>query len=246
MAAGHQHRTVLFTWNWHTFCQLHVLFLFPCRAAVAEITCCEEVRARSPVGLLCGFWSMEMEGVCRPCSQLCRGKDSQALCTVGIGKRGVLLLWLFWFPNVFLGFSSWVCAGQKQVIQNHTQKGFGSSSTHTSTKSNSKENSFHVAAVTEEYHFTVQNHYGIARPCINLVYITQSSVHQLKINNWVFWKEWYILLTWGFHVGNIFFWYWRYFHMQNFTHSKWLRPKKAAPVRRLLGKWWTGRDILIL
>lgn len=85
-----------------------------------------------------------------------------------------------------------------------TQKGFGSSSTHTSTKLSSKENSFHVTAITEEYHFAVQNHYGIDRHCINLVYITQSSVHQLKIN-WVFWKEWYILLIWGFHVGNFFF-----------------------------------------
>lgn len=91
VAAEHQYRTVLLTWNWHTFCQLHVLFLFPCHAAVAEIPCCEKVRARSPMGLLCGFWSMEMEGVCRPCSQLCHGKDLQALCTVGINKQGVLL-----------------------------------------------------------------------------------------------------------------------------------------------------------
>lgn len=41
--------------------------------------------------------------------------------------------------RLFLGFSSRGCAGQKEVIWNDTQKRFGSSSTHTSAKLNSKE-----------------------------------------------------------------------------------------------------------
>lgn len=40
-----------------------------------------------------------------------------------------------------------------------------------------------------------------------MVYITQNTVHQYKINNLVSWMEWYILLFCGFHVGDVSFFY---------------------------------------
>lgn len=49
-----------------------------------------------------------------------------------------------------------------------------------------KKSNFHIAVIIERgYNFTLSNPYGIVRPYINSVFITQNTVHQYKINNLV-------------------------------------------------------------